>query len=57
MTQGQPDPVVVRQHLAAMREALLNLQVDQEIVASILREKLGDFEKFISCVESYLGST
>ena len=26
MTRGQPDPLVVRRHLAALREALLNLQ-------------------------------
>ena len=26
MTRGQPDPVVLRRHLAAMREALSNLQ-------------------------------
>lgn len=137
MTQGQPDPVVVRRHLDALREALLNLrrhagrtagelqsnadlrwtverglqlcvqnaldiathiaaaagldapdysraierlaelgvlpaefaarlrpiagfrnvlvhgylQVDQAIVAAVLKERLGDFDEFIRCVE------
>ncbi|MBI2315688.1 MAG: DUF86 domain-containing protein [Betaproteobacteria bacterium] len=140
MTQGQPDPAVVRRHLAALREALMNLrrhtgvsaaelsanadlrwtierglqlclqnaldiathvaaacgldapdysraierlaelgllsaefaarlrpiagfrnvlvhgylQVDQEIVASVVNERLGDLEEFAGCVESYL---
>lgn len=37
MTQGQPDPVVVRRHLAAMREALLNLQRHTGRTANELR--------------------
>ena len=44
--------------MAGFRNILVHdyLQVDQEIVASVLNEKLGDFDTFISCVESYLGN-
>jgi len=69
MTRGEPDPEVIRRHLAALREALSNLrpiaglrnvlvhgylQVDLAILERVLNERLEDLEEFAGCVEAHL---